>query len=48
MILRIVFAMAVSLAVIACGVKSNLEPPAGAMTNKQERDPSRPPTPIGQ
>jgi predicted small lipoprotein YifL len=48
MLLRACFVIAVSLGLIACGVKSNLEIPAGAtQPQKGATDPSKPPKPIG-
>jgi predicted small lipoprotein YifL len=38
----------VSLALLSCGVKSELELPSGAMPDKREQDPSRPPKPLGE
>jgi predicted small lipoprotein YifL len=48
MMLRIVVAALVSLALVACGVKSNLDLPNGMQTDKREVDPSKPPQPLGQ
>jgi len=48
MILRAFFAVVVSLSLLACGVKSELEPPNGAQPEKQRVDPSKPPQPLGQ
>jgi len=36
-----------SLAVAACGVKNDLAKPSGQSTSKDERDPSKPPYPLG-
>jgi len=33
---------------VACGVKTALEPPRGAIPQKGETDPSKPPKPLGQ
>jgi len=41
-------ATAFALTVSACGVKSDLMKPDGKPTPKDQRDPSRPPNPIGQ
>jgi hypothetical protein len=38
----------VSLALLSCGVKSDLEPPSGAMADRRQQDPSRPPKPLGE
>ena len=35
-------------ALTACGVKSNLEKPPGAVLQMQEKDPSRPPVTLGE
>jgi predicted small lipoprotein YifL len=48
MMLRLVLAVALSLSVAACGTKSNLNLPNGDTTPKNQKDPSRPPHPIGQ
>jgi predicted small lipoprotein YifL len=48
MILRSMCIALVSLALLSCGVKSALDLPAGAMPNKQQQDPSRPPKPLGE
>ena len=48
MILRAILAALVSLALLACGVKSDLDPPNGAMPDRRQVDPSKPPQPLGQ
>ena len=48
MILRAFLAIAVSFALLACGVKSDVQPPAGAMPDKRQADPSKPPSPLGR
>ena len=48
MILRAVLAVLVSLSLLACGVKSDLDPPNGAMPDKRQVDRSKPPNPLGQ
>ena len=48
MIARAIFALLVSLSLLACGVKSDLRPPSGAEPDKQTADPSKPPRPLGQ
>ncbi len=48
MIARLAFAALVSLSLIACGVKSNLQPPQGSMPEERRPDPSKPPRPLGQ
>lgn len=41
-------ACAIALALAACGVKTALEPPPGAIVQKGEEDQSKPPHPLGQ
>jgi predicted small lipoprotein YifL len=41
-------ALCLALGLAACGVKTDLEPPPGAIHQKGERDPSKPPDPVGQ
>lgn len=48
MILRILLVIGLAIAVPACGTKSNLITPAGKETPKGQKDPSRPPQPIGK
>ena len=48
MTLRILAALLVSLALVACGVKTDLELPNGALPQKEKTDPSKPPQPLGQ
>jgi predicted small lipoprotein YifL len=48
MMLRLVLAFALALAVPACGVKTDLLMPNGKQTPKNQKDPSRPPQPIGR
>ena len=48
MIIRPLLAALVSLALLSCGVKSDLGPPMGVQTDKRQPDPSKPPQPIGQ
>jgi len=48
MTLRLLFALAMALAVAGCGVKSDLERPDHKPIQKNEKDPSRPPSPIGR
>jgi predicted small lipoprotein YifL len=42
------FVAFVSLALLSCGVKSGLDLPSGAMPDKQQQDPSKPPKPLGE
>ena len=53
--LRLVAAACLPLMLIACGVKTNVERPMGAIVQAQpqnpinsEKDPSRPPRPLGE
>ncbi|MDE2183413.1 MAG: hypothetical protein KGJ78_10375 [Alphaproteobacteria bacterium] len=46
--LRIVLALALLLIAAGCGVKSDLLKPDGQPTQKSEKDPSRPPSPMGR
>jgi hypothetical protein len=48
MILRILLVIGLAIAVPACGTKSNLLLPNGKDNPKGQRDPSRPPQPIGK
>jgi predicted small lipoprotein YifL len=48
MIARIVAMLLLVCAVAACGVKNDLELPSGNPPPQEERDPSRPPQPLGQ
>jgi predicted small lipoprotein YifL len=41
-------AASLAFSLSACGVKSDLVKPDGKPTPKDQRDPSRPPNPIGQ
>jgi predicted small lipoprotein YifL len=47
MIVRLI-ALILVLGLAACGVKNDLDPPPGAIPQKGERDPSKPPEPLGQ
>jgi hypothetical protein len=48
MIVRVLAVMLVLSIAAACGVKTDLEPPPGAIPQKGERDASKPPDPLGQ
>ena len=48
MIFRILLIIGLAIAVPACVVKSNLILPNGKDNPKGQKDPSRPPQPIGQ
>ena len=47
-ILRLLIVLGLALAVPACGVKSDLLLPNGKSTPKNQKDPARPPQPIGR
>lgn len=38
----------IALALVSCGVKSGLEAPMGQVLQQGQKDPSRPPVPLGQ
>ena len=46
--MRACLATVLALFVAACGVKNDLRPPSGRTPPLDERDPSRPPQPLGQ
>jgi predicted small lipoprotein YifL len=46
--MRFLLALLLAFGISACGVKSELVKPDGKPTPKDQRDPSRPPQPIGQ
>ena len=46
--LRSLFVVLLGLTVSSCGIKSDLLMPNGKGTPKTQRDPSRPPQPIGK
>jgi hypothetical protein len=46
--LRFLLAVALLLSLGACGVKSDLDKPGGQPTQKNEKDNSKPPSPIGR
>jgi predicted small lipoprotein YifL len=48
MFLRLLIVLGLVLAVPACGVKSDLLLPNGKSTPKNQKDPARPPQPIGR
>ena len=48
MILRLLLVLSLVLSAASCGTKSNLELPNGNQTPKGQKDPSRPPHPVGQ
>ncbi len=48
MILRLLLIAGLVLGLSACGVKDNLLTPDGKQTPKSQKDPSRPPQPIGR
>jgi len=45
---HVLIIMALSFLVAACGVKNDLVKPNGQTTPRDERDPSRPPFPLGR
>lgn len=47
-ILRLMLVLPLTLAVPACGIKSDLLMPNGKPTPKSQKDPSRPPQPVGR
>ena len=47
-LLRLALAFAFLLSASGCGVKSDLQKPNEHPTQKSEKDPSRPPAPIGR
>ncbi|MGN6516817.1 MAG: hypothetical protein ACTHLR_13370 [Rhizomicrobium sp.] len=47
-ILRLLLILGLCIAVPACGVKNDLITPSGKETPKGQKDPSRPPQPIGR
>jgi len=46
--LRVILALSLAFAIAACGVKGDLVKPNGQVTSKNEKDPSKPPQPIGR
>ncbi|MBV8976423.1 MAG: hypothetical protein JOZ13_03505 [Alphaproteobacteria bacterium] len=48
MTLRLLAALMLSLAVASCGVKNDLVLPDGKPTAKGQKDPAKPPLPIGE
>ena len=48
MMLRLVVVLSLALALSGCGIKSDLLMPNGKETPKGQKDPSRPPQPIGR
>jgi len=44
---KLLILVALALAIAACGVKNDLAKPNGQATSKDERDPSKPPYPLG-
>jgi len=46
--MAIIAAVSLAFSLSACGVKSDLVRPDGKPAPKDQRDPSRPPNPIGQ
>ena len=48
MVVRFILAAVLGFVLSSCGVKTDLMTPEGKTTPKTQRDPSRPPQPIGQ
>jgi len=48
MSLRVALIALVSLTLLSCGVKSDVERPMGAVLQDQRKDPSKPPVSLGQ
>jgi predicted small lipoprotein YifL len=48
MTLRLFLALALLFSAAGCGVKSDLEKPDHQPTQKNEKNPSKPPSPMGQ
>jgi len=48
MILRLLAALILTLALASCGVKNDLVLPDGKPTAKNQKDPSKPPVPLGE
>jgi predicted small lipoprotein YifL len=48
MILRLLLILGISVAVVSCGIKNDLVLPNGKETPKTEKDPSKPPQPVGR
>ena len=46
--LRLALAFAFLLSVSGCGMKSDLAKPNGQPTQKSDKDPSKPPSPLGR
>jgi hypothetical protein len=38
----------IALALVSCGVKSELERPMGRVLQDEQKDPSKPPVPLGE
>ena len=45
---RILIALLFGVVLASCGIKSDLQPPSGAIVDEDETDPSQPPQPLGQ
>jgi predicted small lipoprotein YifL len=48
MTMRILLALALVFSLAGCGVKNDLVLPDGSKTAKGQKDPSKPPIPIGE
>jgi len=45
---RALLVASIALALVSCGVKSGLETPMGQVLQPDQKDPSRPPRPLGE
>ena len=45
---RAVLVGLIAVALASCGVKSDLERPMGQVLQKEQKDPSKPPVPLGE
>jgi predicted small lipoprotein YifL len=48
MVMRLILAAALVFSLAGCGVKNDLVLPDGSKTAKGQKDPSKPPLPIGE
>jgi predicted small lipoprotein YifL len=48
MVMRLILAATLVFALAGCGVKNDLVLPDGSKTAKGQKDPSKPPIPIGE
>ena len=45
---RALVVASIAFALVSCGVKSGLQPPMGQVLQQDQKDPSRPPRPLGE